>query len=133
MTADDLRRKASDEATAKITLKRELNVSVTPAEVRECYTNHEANFEEPEKVHVEHILLLTIDPSTKMPLSTNMVAEKRKQIDDLLKRAKAGEDFSARWRSSTRKTRNRKRSTAANCRSSGGATWCRNSRRRPLR
>ena len=55
ITPDELRAKAAQEATAKITLKRLLNISVTPEEIRECYTNHEANFEEPEKVHVEHI------------------------------------------------------------------------------
>ena len=95
MTVEQLRDNATEEATAKITLKRELHVSVTPEEVREAYTNHESNFEMPERVHVQHILLLTIDPSTKTPLSTNAIAEKRKLIDDLLKRVKAGEDFSA--------------------------------------
>ena len=93
ITPDELRAKAAQEATAKITLKRLLNISVTPEEIRECYTNHEANFEEPEKVHVEHILLMTIDPATRTPLTTNTVAAKRKQIDDLLKQIKGGADF----------------------------------------
>lgn len=95
MTVGQLRQNATDEATAKIALKRELHVAVSPEEVREAYTNHEANFEEPERVHVEHILLLTIDPSTKLPLSTNTIAEKRQTINDLLKRVKNGEDFHA--------------------------------------
>src|ERR1700744_5063145 len=95
ITATELRAKATQEATAKITLKRELNVTVTPEQVRECYTNHEANFEEPERVHVDHILLMTIDSNTQMPLSTNTIAAKRKQIEDILKRVKAGEDFGA--------------------------------------
>jgi len=93
ITPEELRAKAAQEATAKAALKRLLNISVTPEEIRECYTNHEANFEEPEKVHVEHILLMTIDPATRTPLTTNTVAAKRKQIDDLLKQIKGGADF----------------------------------------
>ena len=47
----------------------------------------------PETAHVRHILLMTMDPDTRAPLPTNAVAAKRKQIEDLLKRAQAGEDF----------------------------------------
>ena len=97
MTVEDLRAKAMTEAVAKAALKRELNIAVTDAEAQAYYTNHPADFEEPELAHARHILLLTIDPSTRppTPLSTNTIAAKRKQIDELLKRAKAGEDFGA--------------------------------------
>ena len=95
MTVDDLRAKAMQEAVAKATLKRELNIAVSDAEAETYYTNHAADFEEPETAHARHILLMTIDPSNRTPLSTNTVAAKRKQIDDLLNRAKAGEDFGA--------------------------------------
>jgi parvulin-like peptidyl-prolyl isomerase len=44
-------------------------------------------------VHVRHILLMTMDPATRAPLPDDQVKEKRQQIDDLLKRARAGEDF----------------------------------------
>jgi parvulin-like peptidyl-prolyl isomerase len=93
MTPEQLRNKATQEATAKATLQRELKVSVTDAEVKAYYSNHSADFEEPEMVHVRHILLMTVDPSTRESLPTNTVAAKRKQIDDLLARAKKGEDF----------------------------------------
>ena len=43
--------------------------------------------------HVRHILLLTIDPVTHAPLTADQITAKRKQIDDILKRAQAGEDF----------------------------------------
>ena len=45
-------------------------------------------------VHVRHILLLTIrsDHGTAVDAPTT-IAAKRKQIDDILKRARAGEDF----------------------------------------
>ncbi|HZL79237.1 MAG TPA: peptidylprolyl isomerase [Candidatus Limnocylindrales bacterium] len=93
MTVEELRGKATQEATAKATLKRELNISITEADAKDYYTKHSAEFEESEKAHVRHILLMTVDPATRMQLSTNTVAGKRKQIDDLLKRVKAGEDF----------------------------------------
>jgi parvulin-like peptidyl-prolyl isomerase len=95
MTVDQLRAKAAQEATAKAALKRVLNVSVTDAEVSAYYSNHSADFEEPETVHARHILLLTVDTETRTPLSTNTIAAKRQQIDDLLKRVRAGEDFAA--------------------------------------
>ena len=93
MSETDLRSKATQEATAKSALKRELNLTVTDAQVKDCYSNHLSSFEEPEKAHVRHILLMTIDPETKMPLATNAAAMKRKQIDEILKRVNAGEDF----------------------------------------
>jgi peptidyl-prolyl cis-trans isomerase C len=95
MTVQELRAKAVQEGVAKAALRRILNISTTDAEVRDYYTNHPSEFEQPEAVRVRHILLLTMDPSTQppTPLSADQVAAKRKQIDDLLKRVKAGEDF----------------------------------------
>jgi parvulin-like peptidyl-prolyl isomerase len=97
MTENELRAKATQEATAKATLKRLLNVTVTDAELKEYYTNHPSDFELPETAHVQHILLMTVDPSSHppTPLSTNMIALKRQQIEGLLKRAQSGEDFGA--------------------------------------
>lgn len=95
ITADQFRAKAAQEATANAALKRALNISVTEAQIENCYSNHESNFEVPERVHVAHILLMTIDPATGTPLSTNTIASKHKQAEDVLKRAKAGEDFGA--------------------------------------
>jgi foldase protein PrsA len=97
MTENELRAKAAQEATAKAVLKRLLNVTVSDVELSEYYTNHPADFEVPETARVQHILLMTVDPTTRppTPLSTNMVALKRQQIGDLLKRVRAGEDFSA--------------------------------------
>lgn len=93
MTEASLRGKAALESTAKAALKRELSLKVTEAEVKTYYSNHTAAFEMPEKVRASHILLMTMDPSTRMPLPTNTVAAKRKQIDDLLKEIKGGKDF----------------------------------------
>jgi peptidyl-prolyl cis-trans isomerase C len=93
MTPDELRNKIMQEATATATLTRELGISVTDTETKQYYTDHPADFEQPETVHVRHILLLTMDPVTRAPLAADQMQAKRKQIDDILKRVNAGEDF----------------------------------------
>ena len=95
MNEASLRSKAAQEATAKAVLKRELNLNVSDAQIKAAYSNHAAYFEEAEKAHARHILLMTVDASSQppMPLSTNVVAAKRKTADEVLKRVKAGEDF----------------------------------------
>jgi foldase protein PrsA len=95
MTVDQLRAKATQEATANAALKRALNISVSDAEVAAYYSNHAADFEVPETVKARHILLLTINPETHAPLETNIISAKRKQIEDLLKQVRAGGDFAA--------------------------------------
>jgi parvulin-like peptidyl-prolyl isomerase len=95
MTVTDLRAKATQEAVAKAALKRLLNINISEADAKDYYAQHSSVFEQPELVHARHILLMTIDPSTRPPtaLSSNTIAAKRKQIDDLRKRILAGEDF----------------------------------------
>lgn len=93
MSEAELRNKAAQEATAKATLKRALKLNITEEQVKSYYSNHTQAFEEPEKVTAQHILLMTIDPATRLPLSTNAVAAKKKQMEELLARAKKGDDF----------------------------------------
>jgi parvulin-like peptidyl-prolyl isomerase len=93
ITTDDLRSKATQEATAMSVLQRELGVSVTEAEAKKFYDGNPAEFEQPETAHVRHILLLTMDPATRASLPDDQMKAKRKQIDGILKRARSGEDF----------------------------------------
>ena len=97
MTAADLRAKIAQKLTAEAVLMRELNVTIMDAEAKQFYddTNNSADFEQPEMVHVRHILLLTVDPVTRAPLTADQQQAKRKQIDDLLKRIRGGADFAA--------------------------------------
>ena len=95
LTRDALRAKLMREQTANVTLLRELGVTVTDDEARQYYNGHLADFVHPETVHVSHILLMTTDPVTRAPLPDDKVRAKRQQIEDILKRAKAGEDFAA--------------------------------------
>jgi peptidyl-prolyl cis-trans isomerase C len=94
-TEAELRAKATQEATAMAALKRELKINITEEAAKDFYAANPAKFEEPEKVRLRDILLLTVDPSTRppTPLPTNTIAAKRKQAEDLQKRASNGEDF----------------------------------------
>jgi len=96
MTLADLRTKASQELTAwAVVLPRELNITVTDADAKQFYDEHPAEFEQPEMIHVRHILLMTMDPVTRAPLSADQQSAKKKQAEDLLKRIRGGEDFTA--------------------------------------
>jgi len=95
MTPDELRAKVTQEATATAVLTRELGVTVSDAEAMAFYASNSPDFEQPETAHVRHILLLTMDTATHAPLPDDQVKAKRQQIEDILKRAKAGEDFAA--------------------------------------
>jgi peptidyl-prolyl cis-trans isomerase C len=74
-------------------LKRELNITVTDADAQEFYRTNAKAFEVPEEVHVRHILMLTIDPTTKAPLPDDQIKKKRQQMDDILKQLRSGADF----------------------------------------
>jgi parvulin-like peptidyl-prolyl isomerase len=97
LTVAELRSKITQENTAQAVKIRELNVTVTDAEVKQYYddTNHLADFEQPDMIHVRHILLMTMDPVTRTPLAADQQKAKQKQMDDLLKRIRGGADFAA--------------------------------------
>jgi peptidyl-prolyl cis-trans isomerase C len=92
-TREEVLTKWSEGATAEAVLKRELKVNIIDEEVRKYYDDNPARFEEPEKVRASHILLTTTDPKTNAELTEDQKAAKRKEIEGILKRARAGEDF----------------------------------------
>ncbi len=92
-TEADLRKKVGQEATAMATLQRVLGVNVTADDIQKFYDAHPADVEQPEMVHVRHILFMTMDPTTRTPLSEDVIEAKHKQAEDVLVRARAGEDF----------------------------------------
>ena len=93
ITRDELLSKWSDAATAEAVVKRELQVSVSPEEAKKYYDDNPARFEQPEMVRASHILLSTRDANTNAELPEDKKVAKRKQMEELLKRARAGEDF----------------------------------------
>jgi peptidyl-prolyl cis-trans isomerase C len=92
-TREEVLAKWAESATAESVLKRELKVNVTDADAKKYYDENPARFEEPEMVRASHILLVTTDPKTNAELSDEQKAAKRKLMEGLLKRARAGEDF----------------------------------------
>ncbi len=82
-----------DKATVAFILERELKVSLSDEEVKKYYDEHPARFEQPEQVRASHILIGTRDPNTNSELTEDQKKAKRKTAEDVLKRARAGEDF----------------------------------------
>ncbi len=82
-----------EQAAAKIVLEREMNVKVTDEDAKKYYEDNPSKFEEPEMVRVSHILIGTQDPTTRTDLPDDKKTAKRKLAEDILKRAKSGEDW----------------------------------------
>jgi peptidyl-prolyl cis-trans isomerase C len=95
MTESELTAKMAEELTADAVLRRELKVNVSDDEVKKFYDENPGQFEEPEMVRAAHILIGTRDSVTGSELSDEKKAAKKKIAEDVLKRARSGEDFAA--------------------------------------
>ena len=93
MSMTQLRARLLQEGTAQAALVRELKITVTDAEAKQFYDDHPAEFEQPDMVHIAQIFFSIHDPVTGAELSDTEKAAKKKEIADILKRARAGEDF----------------------------------------
>ena len=93
ITREELMDKWAEGGAAESLIKRELKVNVTDDDVKKFYEDNPAQFEKPEMVRASHILLGTRDTTTQKELADDQKAAKRKQMEDILKRARAGEDF----------------------------------------
>jgi peptidyl-prolyl cis-trans isomerase C len=91
LTVDTLHARLIEEAVPQEVLRSK--VTITDEQVKKYYEDHPGDFEEPEMVRASHILIMTTDPRTGASLGEEQLKAKRKQIEDLLKRARAGEDF----------------------------------------
>ncbi|MFO1476032.1 MAG: peptidylprolyl isomerase [Verrucomicrobiota bacterium] len=95
ITRQQWEQQSLEQATIPIVLERELKINITDEMVKKFYDDNPSKFEQPEMVRVAHILLVTSDPATRADLTDAQKAAKMKQLQDLLKRARAGEDFAA--------------------------------------
>ena len=98
MTVEDLRLKFSQEMTAQLSLARQLGIQVTDADAKKYFDDHPGAYDRPIMARGREILLLTtsdITTSAAPPLPPDAIQAKRRLMDDLLKRARAGEDFAA--------------------------------------
>jgi len=94
-TFDGWHAEMTEQRVAAAVMIRELNAAPTDAEIQKFYETNPTASEQPEQVHVRHILLLTMDTATHAPLADDQIKAKKKQIDDILKQARAGGDFAA--------------------------------------
>ena len=80
----------SDEHLAKGYVQKNVlsKVKVTDKDVEEYYKNHPKEFEKPETVKARHILI-----GFKGDMTEDQKKELRKKADDVLKKAKGGDDF----------------------------------------
>lgn len=95
MTVDELRQKLVTETLPNTILEREMKaqISITDDQAKKFYEENPAKFEESESVKAAHILKNSRNPVTGAAISDEQKAENLKQLEALLKRAKAGEDF----------------------------------------
>jgi parvulin-like peptidyl-prolyl isomerase len=99
-TAEKLIANWTESLTAQTVLERDLKLGPTDADVKKFYDDNPSQFEQPEMVRASHILISTKDPADtnlnpllQRELPPEQRAAKRKQAEELLKRARAGEDF----------------------------------------
>jgi peptidyl-prolyl cis-trans isomerase C len=99
-TVEKLLANWTEALTAQAVLERDLKLGPTDADVKKFYDENPSQFEAPEMVRASHILISTKDPADtnlnpmlQRDLPPEQKAAKRKQAEDLLKRARAGEDF----------------------------------------
>lgn len=93
ITREEWDKQRVQQATVGAVLERELKVAITDEAVKKYYDENSARFEQPEQVRASHILIGTKDTVTGGDLTDEQKKAKRKQIDDLRKRAATGEDF----------------------------------------
>lgn len=97
MGYEQFRTQILEQAVVKEVIDREIKAraTVTDEQIRNYYETNAHLFDQPELVHVSHILLSTVDPITRLPLPQEHQAAKKEKLAKILERARGGEDFSA--------------------------------------
>jgi len=100
VTRDQLLEKWTAAAACETAAKRELSVKVSDDDAKKYYEDNPARFESPEMVRVSHILFsiqdpndTNPDPALKKEIPEEQKRAKRKKAEEILKRARDGDDF----------------------------------------
>jgi len=92
-TPEQLQKKMTEEAIAESVLERDLKLAASDKDAEKFYNDNPSKFEQPEMVRASHILFATKDLKTELDLPADQKAAKKKLAEEVLKRARAGEDF----------------------------------------
>lgn len=97
LTPEQFHAQVQEQSLVKAVIDRELKTKhvISDEQVKKFYEEHPEEFQMPDQLRVTHILFSFKDPVTKADLSEGQLAEKRKKADEILARAKKGEDFAA--------------------------------------
>jgi parvulin-like peptidyl-prolyl isomerase len=96
-TRDDFETQVLERAVCEEVVERELRpqVRITDDQVKSYYQDHAEQLRRPEMVRASHILFSTRNADTGAELPDAQKAEKRRLADEVLRRARQGEDFAA--------------------------------------
>lgn len=98
MTAEELRRSLFEEEAAQNSLTRQLAIHVSDADAKKYFDAHPGAYDQPERVHIRELVLLTTTDWTRADASSlppDVIKAKHESILDLHKRILTGEDFAA--------------------------------------
>jgi hypothetical protein len=95
LSPEQFREQVMEQAVVRQVIDRELRAkqTITNEEIEKYYKENTKLFQAPERWKIQHIHLGFRDRLTLNELSEEAQAAKKKKMDDLLKRARAGEDF----------------------------------------
>lgn len=93
LTKAEWEKQGVEQATIQAMAERELKIEISDDAAKKFYDENPARFEQPEMVRVSHVLISTQDPSTRQDYGAEKKVAQHKIAEDVLKRAKAGEDF----------------------------------------
>jgi parvulin-like peptidyl-prolyl isomerase len=95
-TPEEFSKQINEQAIVKAVIDREIKPTkkVSDADAHKYYAENPTLFQEPEQVRVSHILISTRDNLTGKELTPELKLERKRLAQQILGRAKAGEDFS---------------------------------------
>jgi parvulin-like peptidyl-prolyl isomerase len=95
MNEDELRTMLAQEDAAQESLLRHTGVTVTDADVKKLWDTHPGAWDQPEKVHIRELLIMTTVGLTSTSLPRAAVEARYQMIKDIEKKVRAGADFAA--------------------------------------
>lgn len=95
LTYAEFEKEVLEQAIIKAVVSREIGskITVTDAEIEKFYNDNPKFFEEPEHWKIAHIFLVSRNRVTGEELTDEELAQRKVKMEDLLRRARAGEDF----------------------------------------